>query len=203
MIDLSQPLLMSLLLSSFIGGVLLGVVYEVMHFFKLLFSTEKNSSERKQAMLIFNRAIIYALTFLTDVLFCLFFAVCAITLTYKMSGGVFRGMVYTAMLSGLFIYHLTLGRLFLKLNKKVVRLVRKAIGELIALIKIPLKAFFSLFVKIYHLTMGRLIGKIRGKINEIRKMRENKRKAAEKQISEIVEEKEGLMSCPKKILSEQ
>lgn len=190
MIDLSQKLLLSLLLNSFICGALLGLVYEAIRFIKLFCRIDHEQTLRKQIMLSVNKVIEYVLTFFMDISFCLLFAVCAITLTYKMSGGVFRGIVYTAMLLGLFAYYFTLGRLFLKLNKKIIHFIKKIIGKLVALIKIPLKVLFSLFVKLYHLTIGRLIGKIINRIREKRKMREIKRKAAEKRISETAEEKE-------------
>lgn len=152
MIDLSQEIILSLILRSFFTGAVLGLLYECVRVVKMLFCI--NRSTRGGKILLF----IYL--FFTDLAFCLLFAFCAILLTYNLSGGVFRGCVYVCMALGLMIYRLTLGRLAERIERVITNIIRKASRAILRLVVIPIRAIFSLVCRLYSLTIGRIIGKI-------------------------------------------
>lgn len=185
MIDLSQEQLLSMLLSSFLLGVLLGVVYEGIRLLKLICTSREKKCRSVRLV------ILYTLTFLTDVAFALLFALTAILLTYKISGGIFRGMVYIGMISGLALYYFTVGRLTLKLSSRLASLIKKAVKILLKLIFTPIRAIFLLIFKLYTLTIGKIIGKIGCSIKEkrMRKQAELIREAEAPAQNESREEK--------------
>ena len=175
MIDLSQQLLLGLLLHSLAAGALMGAIYDVIRFVKMLAGVEYGVYKKTSKFTLKN-AVTSAVTFCSDVIFWLLFALCAISLTYTISGGIFRGLVYIGMLSGLCVYYFTLGKLTLKISSKISKVVKKTVRALIKIILIPLRAIFCIFVRLYRLTIGKIIGKI--------KEREKKRRQDRKSVSD-------------------
>ena len=171
MIDLSQEIILSLILRSFFTGAVLGLLYECVRVVKMLFCI--NGSTRGGKILLF----IYL--FFTDLAFCLLFAFFAILLTYNLSGGVFRGCVYVCMALGLMIYRLTLGRLAERIERVITNIIRKASRAILRLVAIPIRAIFSLVCRLYSLTIGRIIGKI---IYSARERRIAKRGAPQERV---------------------
>lgn len=174
MIDLSQELLIGLLIRSFLCGVALGIFYELIRFVKIFLGVDFGKYTSMSAYSRPRRVFLYAFTFVSDIIFWVILGIVSITLTYHTSGGVFRGMVYVGMFLGLATYYFTLGRAMLLLSAKVSRLLKKLLKIIIKALLVPINAAISLFVKIYHLTIGKIIGKI---INRIALRRENKRQA--------------------------
>ena len=185
MIDLSQEIILSLILRSFFTGAVLGLLYECVRVVKMLFCI--NRSTRGGKILLF----IYL--FFTDLAFCLLFAFFAILLTYNLSGGVFRGCVYVCMALGLMIYRLTLGRLAGRIERVITNIIRKASRAILRLVVIPIRAIFSLVCRLYSLTIGRIIGKI---ICSVRKKRKERPRAS-------AEGNEGLLLPPSSIEGEK
>ena len=146
MINLTQAQLTELISSSLLLGAILGVIYELFRFIKYTFSV----NGRKGA--VFS----YILTFFCDFIFCLLFAFVAILQSYRISGGIFRGISYIGMLSGLLLYYFTLGKLTLKINRKFALFVRKTVQKILKLVSIPIRAIFSLIFKLYTLTIGKI-----------------------------------------------
>ena len=175
MIDLSQQLLLGLLLHSLAAGALMGAIYDVIRFVKMLVGVEYGAYKKTSKFTLKN-AVTSVVTFCSDVIFWLLFALCAISLTYTISGGIFRGLVYIGMLSGLCVCYLTLGKLTLKISSKISKVVKKTVRALIKIILIPLRAIFCIFVRLYRLTIGKIIGKI--------KEREKKRRQDRKSVSD-------------------
>lgn len=153
MIDLSQGLILSLLVKAFFTGAFLGVLYEGVRIAKMLLGIGGGGRVRKPLSAIF--------LFFTDLLFCLMFAFCAMLLTYNISGGIFRCSVYFSMGVGLILYRQTVGRLTERIERVITRAIRKLIRAILRLAFIPMRAIFSLLCKLYRLTIGRIIGKIR------------------------------------------
>ena len=158
MIDLEQSTLALLFLYSVALGAMLGVTYEVIRLAKMMLGVEYGRVASKLGRA--RRAVVFAVTFVADVVFWIIFAASSLLLTYNVSGGAFRGMVYVGMLLGGAAYYLTLGRLTIKIGMKLTRLIRKIAVRIIRLMSVPLRAIFYLIVKIYHLTIGKIIGKI-------------------------------------------
>ncbi len=158
MIDLSQKLIASLILYSLACGICLGVIYEIARFIRYLLSPNEKKARGEWAVFV------GSITFLTDFVFLILFAICGILITFELCGGVFRGAVYVCMAAGILIYRITLGRLMATviewLAKTVKLILKKAMGILI----LPLRAIKFLIVKIYTLTIGKIIGRIKERI---------------------------------------
>ncbi len=172
MIDQTQEQLVNLLISSFLLGLLLGTVYEVIRFVKMFFGVRYGKNKASDGHKGAGAAFIFVLTFISDFLFCILFALVAISLTYSMSGGVFRGMVYIGLFCGILLYYFTLGRLMLIINSKLTAYMRKMLIGAVKILLIPLRGVFLLFRNIYRLTMGKIIGKIKERAGEKRRKKE-------------------------------
>ena len=153
MIDLSQKELATLLLLAMALGAVLGVLYDCFRAIRAVFSSSRAGRGR--------RAISYAVTFLTDLVFWLTVGVSSVILLYGFCGGVFRGMVYLGIGAGFLLYSVSLGRVVRALLLLSVRLLKKGIGMLMRLIAIPLCALSRGIISLYHLTIGRFLGKIK------------------------------------------
>lgn len=170
MIDLEQTTLVYLLLCSVALGALLGVLYDLIRFAKMMLGVEYGKTDTKQGRV--RRAIVFAVTFVSDVIFWVIFAASSVILTYNVSGGVFRAMVYVSMIAGGAVYYFTIGRLTLKLGIKLSKLIKKVAAKLLRLVIVPFRAIISLIIKLYHLTIGKVIGKIISERNRRRKERQ-------------------------------
>ena len=141
---------------------------------------DKAKSSRAKAVLL------YAVTFLFDLFFWVIFGISAVLLFYNVSGGVFRASVIPAMLFGLLVYYISLGRLVLYLNSRLVGLLWRLVhllGLMIArlilklcrfaakILAVPLSFIKKILFSLYHLT----IGKILGRIKEERRLRAQKK----------------------------
>ena len=159
MIDLSQTRIFELLLKAFLLGVALGFFYDAIRLLRMIFGVryfgEKRASSRVQAV------IEYAVVFLTDIIFWLVLGISSILLFYNVSGGVFRFSVYPAMLFGLFLYYISLGKLVLKLSAAVVDLLFKICRAILKLVALPVRQIKRFFIFLYHLTIGEILGKIK------------------------------------------
>ena len=157
MIDLSQKLIASLALCSFLCGFFLGVIYEVARFVRCIITPD--SKKRGVRTVLAGIA-----TFFTDLLFFLLFAVCGILITFEMCGGVFRGIVYICMAVGILIYRTAFGRLTSILVQWLANVVKLIIKKTFGILILPLRAIKFLFVKLYDLTIGKIIGRIKERI---------------------------------------
>ena len=179
MIDLSQEAIVTLLLRSFLCGVLLGVAYDGIRTLKMFFGIRYG----KDAGIPSGRArkiIAYAVTFITDIVFWLLVGVCSIALMYTVGGGVFRGVTYLALAFGFLIYYLTLGRLVLKISALLTAFVKRVFARLLGIILYPIKWLFGAIISLWHLTIGKIIGKI---IREL--VRRNSRGATDAQDEKL------------------
>jgi hypothetical protein len=167
-IDWSQEQLLSLLLRAFVCGVAMGMYYDVLRIVKLLFSSE---SAAGRAAKMFRATV----TFFTDLIFWLTFGIVSIMLIYRISGGVFRGLVYLGMLMGAAIYHLTVGKLTLKIISFAVSFFKKVIRAIIKVIIFPFVMIFRGVFSLYRLTIGKIIGKIINRVKEARLARKLKK----------------------------
>lgn len=172
MIDLSQEAIVTLLLRSFLCGVLLGVAYDGIRTLKMFFGIRYG----KDAGIPSGRAkkiIAHAVTFITDIVFWLFVGVCSIALMYTVGGGVFRGVTYLALAFGFLIYYLTLGRLVLKISRALTAFVKRVFARLFGIILYPIKWLFGAIISLWHLTIGKIIGKIIVSLRNADKKRKN------------------------------
>lgn len=158
MIDLSQGELAIILLRSFLCGVVLGVVYEMIRAFKLLCGVESYSGERRKKR-GFASFLSHAVTFATDILFWVGSGCASILLIYA-CGGFFRGLIYIGIFGGFLAYYFTLGRLILALNRKITGKIKKALIAALPHLLKPVKLIFGRIILLYHLTIGKIIDKI-------------------------------------------
>ncbi len=164
MIDISFKELALLALSSFVCGILLGILYEPV---SLLSMTVKGKSRVRK---IFHGIML----FIFDLIFAVSAGLCGIMLFWSY-GSVFRMMTFAFMGIGYLLYRVTLGRLALRLNKLLCDLLKRCILKLYRLTLIPLNMIKNALIHLYHLTIGAFLGKIIGRIKEARETRRKKR----------------------------
>ncbi len=151
-----------------VGGILC-LAYDIIRVSRWVFSIETNIVKMKGQRL-FILKLLY--TFLTDVLFCIFIAVCILLLSYYLNGGLMRGLTVICMAVGFIAARLTVSRIFTlviyKLAMGIRWVIRGIISISVKILKIILKPVFLL----YHLTLGRFICIIK---DRVRKKRERRR----------------------------
>lgn len=174
MIDLSQSELAALLLRSILCGVFFGGIYDIIRSVKMLCGVRYGESEEEKTP-AGRRVVIYTVTLITDIVFWVCAGCAAILLMYS-SGGFFRGMTFVGMTGGFLIYYFTLGRLVLKLSRRVTSFLKKIIRRAAILAVKPIKKLLDGIISLYHLTIGKIIDKI---IEGSKKKREEKQSADE------------------------
>ncbi len=186
MIDLSQGELAALLFRSILCGVSFGGIYDIIRAFKMLCGVRYGESEEERTP-VRRRVLIYTVTLITDLLFWICAGCAAILLMYS-GGGVFRGMTFIGMTGGFLLYYFTLGRLVLKLSRKVTRVLKKLIRCVAIWALKPIKKLFEGIISLYHLTIGKIIDKI---------IEDSKKKKEEKQSADESEDKPCDVKCGK------
>lgn len=165
MIDLTQKELASLLLRAILLGASLGIFYDGIRFVKAFFFVNYiKGGEQPRGL---KKAVALIVTFITDVIFWLVVAVTSILLLYSV-GGVFRGMIYPAMLAGFLLYCLTVGRLVLKLSVRLTKAIKSILLWMLRLLCRPIFCLWRAIISLYHLTIGRFLGTIKSKIKVAR-----------------------------------
>ena len=159
MIDLSQKALLALLIKSFLSGVALGVFYDLIRAFKMFFGVRYTRPTEKGSVAL--RVVAYAVTFLTDILFCVVFGVASILLMYGVGGGVFRGLTYLGLVGGMLLYYFSIGRLMLRVSEAVVDFIKKAFLRAARMLSVPFVRIGRGAIFLFHLTIGNFIGKIK------------------------------------------
>lgn len=140
--------ILCLLLLSFAVGAACGVLYDLLREMRYRADVAHNAVPVR-VKLIFE----YISIFLTDIVFCLIFGICAVMLMYNANNGVFRGGVYISMFLGCILYRLTLSRLIRKIFFYIFKLLRGIWRRIAFVIFIPIR----LILKIFHLTIGRFV----------------------------------------------
>ncbi|MBQ8408865.1 MAG: spore cortex biosynthesis protein YabQ [Clostridia bacterium] len=169
MIDLTQTQLLMLLLYAFLTGAALGVLYDCIRALKMFFFVSYSRTEMPPLSRM-RRAIAYAVTFLTDLIFWIAAGLASVILLYSVDG-IFRGMIYPIIAIGFLAYYLTLGRLVLRLSERLVALVKALLKKLFFILLLPLRAICRAIISLYHLTIGKILGKIKEKIKTAREKR--------------------------------
>jgi hypothetical protein len=159
MIDLSQDVLVALLVRSLLCGGLLGVFYDLIRAVKMFLGV--SYGEKQVSLTLAGRVVIYVVTFVTDVIFWLTAGLVSIALLYGLGGGVFRGMTYLCLAAGFALYYVTVGRLVLKLERVVISLIKRILKKTVSLLLRPTKMALRWLIFLYHLTIGKIIGRIK------------------------------------------
>lgn len=185
MINISQEKLLLMLLGALALGIAFGFFYELIRLIRLIVAPQKVGGMSLRGILS------NILTFFADLFFILLFAIAAILQTYKISGGVFRGLTYIGMGVGFLFYYFTIGRLTKRLSEKTALFIKKTVCVLSKAVFLPLRKIFFLFFKIYTLTIGKIIDKIRSKIKEKRVLRNTASEIAQTDDPEGEKENKG------------
>lgn len=167
MIDLSQGVLLALLVKSFLAGVALGVFYDLIRAFKMFFGVRYARPIAKRSVAV--SALAYIVTFLTDILFWVIVGVTSILLMYGVGGGVFRGLTYSGLVAGALLYYFSIGRLVLKVSEKVVDIIKKAVRRVTRILAKPFVLVGRGLIFLFHLTIGNFLGKIKNRRAQKRK----------------------------------
>ena len=170
MIDLSQEILLALLIKSFLAGVALGIFYDFIRAFKMFFGVRYVRPIVKRSVAV--GVLAYIVTFLTDILFWVVVGVTSILLMYGVGGGVFRGLTYLGLAAGVLLYYFSIGRLVLKVSETVVTFVKRAVRRVARILAMPFVWVGRGLIFLFHLTIGNFLGKIKDR-------RAQKKKCAE------------------------
>jgi len=159
MIDLSQEILLALLIKSFLAGVALGIFYDFIRAFKMVFGVRYVRPIVKRSVAV--DVLAYIVTFLTDILFWIVVGVTSILLMYGVGGGVFRGLTYLGLAVGALLYYFSIGRLVLKVSEAAVNFVKRAVRRAVRILAMPFVWVGRGLIFLFHLTIGKFIGKIK------------------------------------------
>ena len=162
LLNLSQSQLLSMLTSSFLCGLALGLVYEPIRLIRFVFLPKGEKGFCAVAFKI--------LVSVTDAVYILLFALCGILLTQELCFGKFRGLIYVGMALAALLYYLSVARLTKKLSFLLARFIRRALIWILFVTSFPFRAIFLFLFRLYTLTIGKKIGKI---IDRKRKKKEN------------------------------
>ena len=184
MIDLSQEVLISLIIKSFLCGVGLGIFYDVIRMFKVFLGVKYTKQVYSSGKL--RRVVEYIVTFIFDIIFWIAVGLISIILIYSINGGVFRGMTYFWMLSGFLLYYFTVGTWVLKLTVFLDKKIKKALYSIAKLLILPLRRAFDRIICLYRLTIGKFIGKIKDRIKDKKEKRKNQAMLCEKEKQEVL-----------------
>jgi len=159
MIDLSQEILLALLIKSFLAGVALGIFYDFIRAFKMVFGVRYVRPIVKRSVAV--DVLAYIVTFLTDILFWIVVGVTSILLMYGVGGGVFRGLTYLGLAVGALLYYFSIGRLVLKVSEAAVNFVKRAVRRAVRILAMPFVWVGRGLIFLFHLTIGKILGKIK------------------------------------------
>lgn len=151
--EISQKLLCFLFLASFAVGVAWGVLYDLFCLSRMLLGFPSGKllplvgyDKRTRIKRIFG----FCLLFIEDFLFVLLGCIGLILLLYFINDGQFRFLAPLGLGCGFFVYHVTVGRLFMRVSAVLVRLIHRALGLLWRGVKFPIvligKGFFKIVV---------------------------------------------------------
>jgi len=156
--EISQLGLFALFLNSVIGGVALGVIYEMARGIRLilkmiivpwslpsawLFGKElvfKYCRDFKKSRTDkLGQTVLYGVTVLLDLIFMSLAAALVILMSYAGNGGRMRWMIYIGFFLGAFLYMATFGRFFKNLLLATVIFIGNTIVALLKLVSVPAK----------------------------------------------------------------
>ena len=156
-----QPIeLFRLLMSSFMVGVALGVLYDVLRIGRVLIGMNHYTSaatvpvfcpkfckrREKKSRTRFVTILLNILLGVQDILFCLTMGAAAAVLLFYHNNGEFRGFVIIAILAGLAVYLMTVGKLVINASEYVVFAVKTAILYIVYYMTWPFIALFRLLL---------------------------------------------------------
>lgn len=156
-----QPIeLFRLLMSSFMVGVALGVLYDVLRIGRVLIGMNHYTSaatvpafcpkfckrREKKSRTRFVKILLNILLGVQDILFCLTMGAAAAVLLFYHNNGEFRGFVIIAILAGLAVYLMTVGKLVINASEYVVFAVKTAILYIVYYMTWPFIALFRLLL---------------------------------------------------------
>ena len=156
-----QPIeLFRLLMSSFMVGVALGVLHDVLRIGRVLIGMNHYTSaatvpvfcpkfckrREKKSRTRFVTILLNILLGVQDILFCLTMGAAVAVLLFYHNNGEFRGFVIIAILAGLAVYLMTVGKLVINASEYVVFAVKTAILYIVYYMTWPFIALFRLLL---------------------------------------------------------
>ena len=156
-----QPIeLFRLLMSSFMVGVALGVLYDVLRIGRVLIGMNHYTSaatvpvfcpkfckrREKKSRTRFVKIHFNILLGVQDIFFCLTMGAAVAVLLFYHNNGEFRGFVIIAILAGFAVYLMTVGKLVINASEYVVFAVKTAILYIVYYMTWPFIALFRLLL---------------------------------------------------------
>lgn len=145
-----------------VTGLGLGGFYDLLRALRILLGLEQ-----RQGSTLLSRTVL----FVEDVLMALTASLALILLCYYTNDGLLRAPAVVGLASGFFVYTGTVGRLTVKAEKALSRLLKRAVGALLSLLRRPLLWVASTVKKLVRKAWRGLFGKAIDKRRERRQRR--------------------------------
>lgn len=123
-------------------GILLGVVYDLVRFVRVVFGIDvSNPFKKGKRFAIFK----YLFVAVGDLLFFVIAAVVMCVFFFLTGDGRVRGFALAGTALAFWCYYKTVGKLFIGISERLAKLCKKGILKLLSLIFYPFSKIFSLF----------------------------------------------------------
>ena len=148
-----------------IDGIIIGVIFDI---FRILRKTFKHKDY-----------IIY----IQDILFWFITGLILLYSTFVFNAGELRAFMIVSSVLGFFIYLFTLSKIFIKINVKIILLIKKIVIQILRIIAIPIKKLIALFRKLFMKPVTFLVINLKKTIKGV-KMSKNKKNNNKQHIKE-------------------
>ncbi len=161
-------LLWQLLLRSFLGGILLGAIYDTMRLSRVLFGVchyadialkwnfplpFANRLPNKKA----SPVLVMIFLSVQDILFCFSAGILIAILLFDGNNGGFRGFVLLGLLAGFLLYYVTLGKLLIRISEYIIFAVKLAVLYAVFYITKPILFLAKRIANAYKEMAGRFL----------------------------------------------
>lgn len=158
--EISMTNLALMTLYSFVIGLGLGAVYDIIRIQRIILGvdyggkTVKMLKEVKLPLLdrakikekngkALAKTLVNVIIFIQDILFCIFCALTFIVLIYYMNDGQIRWIAFFGMAVGFAVYYFTFGKLVMLCSEYIVFAVKTVVRYAIFFVSVPIKFIFS------------------------------------------------------------
>lgn len=111
-----------------ITGIIIGVFFDIFRILRRSFKTPD------------------IITYIEDILFWIFTGVFFITVLFKFNNGEIRSYVLLGLIFGIIVYMIIISKYFIKINIKIIKIIKKTLAYPIKIILKIIKPFFSIFL---------------------------------------------------------
>ena len=163
-------------------GLALGVLYDAVRIVKCLLCVVKYGSTRRFAR-VYDKGVYdifpkknsgvasYVLTAIFDILFSLAVTISFVLFLYAFNHGIFRWFILLSCIAGFAAYHVTLGRLLIRITDAASDALRLIINISVYVLFLPFVYVARLASKLYSALFAPAVNKIARRIDKIKNRR--------------------------------